>query len=107
MHTLVKNAAEPTYAWINETSTSADILFDFDGMCDVTLSANPSSLDISHAISGTSLTVTVSESATTIFGTYAVTLSPFRLSRSFANVTANVYYGRVISGLQVSESSAH
>lgn len=100
-HSLTVNPSEPAIVWLNDTIPSATVDFDFDGACDVMLSAFPDRLSLNRLINGTTLSVNIATTADTSFDEYMVTLSPFQENRTYNNVTHQVFYGYGIEGLQV------
>ena len=61
----------------------------------------PDGLDASLSSSGTVITVSVSERADSVWNIYSIDLLPTRLGRSWSTVSATVFYGLEIQGLQV------
>ena len=86
---------------INPTVSTANINFDFDGMCDVAVQVVPDGLDASLTSSGTVITVTVSEKADSDWDIYSLQLLSTRMGRSWPMVSTTVFYGLEIQGFQV------
>lgn len=86
---------------INTTITTADIKFNFDGLCNVAVQVVPDGLAATLTSSGTVITVTVSERVDSDWNIYSVELLPTRLGRSWPTVSATVFYGLAIQGFQV------
>ena len=93
--------SEPSVQWLNSTNNSTDVLFHFDGLCDVTVTCSPNTLMVSHTIDGTNLTVTISKMAGTSYSDYMITLLPYRYNRTWASITIDVFYGLEIINLSV------
>ena len=102
LHILSKDPSEPDVTIINPAIPSATISFNFDGMCNVAVEANPDRIDTSISVSGTVITVTVSGNAATTWGVYSANLISTNHGRSWPTVSATVFYGLEIQGLQVS-----
>ena len=101
LHTLSIDTGEPDVTVINTTVNTADISFNFDGMCDVTVQVIPNGLDASLTSSGTVITVTVSERTDSDWNIYSLQLLPTRRGRSWPTVSTTVFYGLEIQGFQV------
>ncbi|XP_053383373.1 uncharacterized protein LOC123564671 [Mercenaria mercenaria] len=99
-HQITLNSSEPVVTWFNTTVIETNTVFDFDGICDVTIACNPDLIDASHVISGNQLIMTVKQTANTQFGEYICTLSPFRGERTFPDVERDVLFGDEIIGFQ-------
>ena len=100
-HYLTIDPGEPAVTVINPTVNTANINFDFDGMCNVAVQVVPDGLDASLTSSGTVITVTVSERPDSDWNIYSLQLLSTRLGRSWPTVSTTVFYGLEIQGFQV------
>ncbi|XP_053393015.1 uncharacterized protein LOC123564401 isoform X2 [Mercenaria mercenaria] len=99
-HEITISSSEPAVTWFNTTTNEISTVFDFDGMCDVTITCNPDLIDVSHVKSGNEIIMTVKQTASTQLDEYVCTLSPFRGERTFPDISRDVFFGDEILGFQ-------
>lgn len=102
-HFMALSASEPDLTWFNTSSYPVNTTFDFDGVCDVTISCVPSLDGITHTINGNQLVMTLTKTVTTVLNEYICTLKPFHGERTYSNITRDVFFGTEILGFWVSK----
>lgn len=100
-HTITVSASEPSITWFNRTVNVTTTQFDFDGICNVTITCMPDLMDVSHSISASVITMTVQQNANTQLMAYRCSVLPYRGERTFPTVYRDAFFGDEILDLQV------
>ncbi|XP_060554824.1 uncharacterized protein LOC132715776 [Ruditapes philippinarum] len=99
-HFITVSPSEPALTWFNTTVNETTTVFDFDGMCVVTITCDPNLLDVSHVVSGTEITMTLKQTGSTQLDDYICTMSSFHGERTYPDVNRTVFFGDEIVGFQ-------
>ncbi|KAH3862211.1 hypothetical protein DPMN_025177 [Dreissena polymorpha] len=102
-HTLTLAPSEAAITWLNTSVTQATVTYDFDGLCNVTVTSATNDLSLQLMTSDTQVNVTIIATAPIKFGTYQITLDSSIGLRTFSGLTRDVFVGEEVTDFQVSE----
>jgi len=101
-HYINITAGQPWITWLNASTSSALVTYEFDGLCDITVTKSVAQhLKVDLIISNTQINLTISKNVPLAPGLYTVWVDAFHMNRDFNGVTREVFVGNYISNFQV------
>lgn len=101
-HYIDISPSQPSITWLNSSVPRDVVTYQFDGLCDITLTESPTNnLTLNVTQNATHFTVEMNKNSMTVPGVHNVTISSNRSGRSFKGVTREVFVGEEIRDLQV------